>query len=112
MQMYSHVDTDGGIVDCERYSVLNILLNLCKAVKKNGIQLMLWAERTFLGWEIDNVKHFVCLNIVSFILKSLIIERIAGTLAAGNLPMKPLHSSWSLTEQRICHLNKIVQLCR
>lgn len=54
--MYSHVDTDGGIVDCERYSVLDILLNLCKAVKKHEIQLMLWAERTFL-------------NIASLILK-------------------------------------------
>lgn len=32
---YSHVDTNGGIVDCEGYSVLNILLNLCKAVKKD-----------------------------------------------------------------------------
>lgn len=57
VQMYSHVDADGGTVDCERYSVLNILLNLCKAVKKNEIQRMLWAERTFLGWEIDNVKQ-------------------------------------------------------
>lgn len=64
--MYSHVDTDGGIVDCERYSVLNILLNLCKAVKKNEIQLMLWAERTFLGWETDNVKQ----NILSCIKKN------------------------------------------
>lgn len=75
--MYSHVDTDGGIVDCERYSVFNILLDLCKAVKKNEIQRMLWAERTFWGkidgWEIDNVKQkgLSCIkkmNTVSLIL--------------------------------------------
>lgn len=33
--MYSHVNTDGGVVDCEWYSILNILLDLCKAVGKH-----------------------------------------------------------------------------
>ena len=30
--MYSHVNTNGGVVDCEWYSVLDILLDLCEAV--------------------------------------------------------------------------------
>lgn len=57
--MYSHVDTDGGIVDSEWYSVLNILLNLCKAVKKKEMQFMLWTEGTLFAGNricIDNVN--------------------------------------------------------
>lgn len=30
--VHSHVNTNGGVVDCERYSVLDILLDLRKAV--------------------------------------------------------------------------------
>lgn len=29
VNMYLHVDADRGVVDCERYSVLNIFLDLC-----------------------------------------------------------------------------------
>lgn len=32
--MYSHVNTNGWIVDCEWYSVFHILLDFCKAVKQ------------------------------------------------------------------------------
>lgn len=38
--MYSHVNTNGGIVDCERYSVLNIFLDLCKAVGKKTTEML------------------------------------------------------------------------
>lgn len=54
--MYSHVDTNGGIVDCEWYSVLNILLNLSKAVKKNQIKLLLWRVHLFLA------DYRICIN--------------------------------------------------
>jgi len=29
---YSHVNTNGGVVDCKWYSVFHILLDLCEAV--------------------------------------------------------------------------------
>lgn len=37
-KIYSHVNTNGGVVDCEWYSVLHILLDLCKAVWETEIQ--------------------------------------------------------------------------
>lgn len=36
--MYSHVNTNGGVVDCEWYPVLNILLDLCEAVEETKTQ--------------------------------------------------------------------------
>lgn len=33
-KLYLHINTNGGVVDCEWYSVLDIFLDLCEAVGK------------------------------------------------------------------------------